>query len=271
MTEKNKKIEQLKAYCRENPAISLAFLFGSVARGQETEESDLDLAALLTSSDQEERVWHDVSKIAEQNVDLITLDNAPATLVSSVFKSGVPLVIKNRGQYLDLYLEKTNEAEDFAEFAQSYHAIYQRSQSLTPEDRTRLIERVQFLEQELSEIDKFRALTYQAYQEDRTRRREIERWAENIVNALIDCAKIILASEKKDMPKTYEAALYDFAVLAGLDDEAALRFSALARLRNILAHEYFDILYEKTQTFIKEFSSVQDAVLRTIKKYTNGE
>ncbi|MDO8520955.1 MAG: DUF86 domain-containing protein [bacterium] len=270
MKEKNKKIEQLKEYCEKNPAISLAFLYGSVARGKETDDSDFDVAVLLAGRDEEDRVWRDVSGITEKNVDLVSIERAPASLVSSIFKTGIPLVIKDRKKYLDLYLEKTQEAEDFAEFAKNYFDIYQRSQSLTPEDRTRLIDRVQFLEQELSDRQKFSSLTYQEYQEDRAQRRELERWAENIINALIDCAKIILASEKKSMPKTYEAALSEFGILAGLSEEQALRFATLARLRNILAHEYLDILYEKIQECIEKFESVQKDIFLCLKRYTDG-
>ncbi|MEK7122728.1 MAG: HepT-like ribonuclease domain-containing protein [Patescibacteria group bacterium] len=271
MLKNDAKMRELKKYCENDKDIILAFLYGSQARGTEMDESDFDVAVLLTRSDQEDRVWRDLSRMVDSDVDLVALDRAPATLTSNVLKTGIPLTIKDRGQYLDLYLEKTNEAEDFTGFAKSYREIADRSHSLTPEDKTRLIERVQFLKQELSELERFRVLSYQTYQEDRTRRREIERWTENIINALIDCAKIILASEKKAMPKTYEAALSEFALLAGLDEGAALRLSTLARLRNILAHEYLDILYEKIQIFIKDFSDTQKEVFLCLKKYTESE
>lgn len=269
MTKNNALVEEIKKYCEHDKDIVLAFLYGSRASGTETDESDYDIAALLANSSQEDRVWRDISRITDKNVDLVAMDRAPATLVSNVFKTGIPLVIKDRERYLNLYLEKTSEAEDFSEFARSYRDIARRSNSLTPEDKTRLIERVQFLEQEISEFDRFAALSYQTYQEDRTRRREIERWTENIINALIDCAKIILASEKKSMPKTYEAALSEFAVLAGFTVEKALRLSTLARLRNLLAHEYLDILYEKIREFIEEFSDMRKQVFLCLKKYTD--
>lgn len=270
MIKDNATVEAMRTYCEHDKDIVLAFLYGSRARDTEMDESDFDVAVLLANNSQEDRVWRDISRMTDKNVDLVALDRAPATLVSNVFKTGVPLAIKDRGQYLDLYLEKTGEAEDFAEFAKSYRAIASRSHSLTPEDRTRLIERVQFLVQELSELDRFKEVSYQTYREDRTQRREIERWTENIINALIDCAKIILASEKKMMPKTYEGALSDFALLAGLDEASALRIATFARLRNILAHEYLDILYEKIQTFVKDFSDTKKEIFLCLKKYTDG-
>lgn len=269
MTKNNATVEAMRTYCENDKDIVLAFLYGSRARGTEMDESDYDIAVLLENSGQEDRVWRDISRMTDKNVDLVALDRAPATLVSNVLKTGVPLAIKDQRRYLNLYLEKTGEAEDFAEFAQSYRDITERSHSLTPEDKTRLVERVQFLEQELSEFDRFTTLSYQIYHENHTKRREIERWTENIINALIDCAKIILASEKKAMPKTYEAALGEFAVLAGLNEEQSLHLSTFARLRNLLAHEYLDILYEKIRKFIEEFPDMEKEIFLCLKKYTD--
>lgn len=109
------------------------------------------------------------------------------------------------------------------------------------------------LKDNLREWGKFKKLSFKEYTEDRDKRRNIERWAENIINATIDIAKIILALEKKEMPKNYKETLFDFALLVGLDAKESEKFSKLADLRNILAHEYLDILYEKIQNFINEF------------------
>ena len=49
---------------------------------------------------------------------MILLNDAPATLISNVFKTGIPLVIKDRRLYWDLYLTKSLEAKDFSHFAE---------------------------------------------------------------------------------------------------------------------------------------------------------
>jgi uncharacterized protein YutE (UPF0331/DUF86 family) len=197
----------------------------------------------------------------EKDVDLVDLDEAPATLVSNVLKTGIPLVIKDRAAYWSLMLDKTLEAEDFCEFSQDFRRIYRRSSSLAPEDRTRLIERVQFLQSEFQEIEGFKGLTYREYLEDKLKRRNIERWAENVVNATIDIAKIVLASEKKEAPKTYEQPLLNFGLLSGLDENGAVRLSSFARLRNILARQYLDVTYEKIKSFVQESPPVYEVVL----------
>ena len=82
-----------------------------------------------------------------------------------------------------------------------------------------------------------------------------------MVNAGIDISKIILASEKRDVPKTYEQALLSFGILAGLDEEAALRFASFGRLRNIPAHEYLDLTFDQIKSFIKDAPPLFSVVL----------
>jgi uncharacterized protein YutE (UPF0331/DUF86 family) len=110
----------------------------------------------------------------------------------------------------------------------------------------------------MKEIEKFKNLTFEKYLKERDRRRNVERWVENIINALIDIGKIILASEKMKIPKTYAEVLYYLGKFAKLKENEAIKLAEFARLRNILAHEYLEVLYDKIKHFIREFpKSVQ--------------
>ena len=273
------KIKLLKDYFVKRDDVLMAFIFGSYARGQEIPESDFDIAIYFRPKgkeiegekdinyENEDKIWPDVTDIVEKEVDLVCLNNAPASLVSNVIKTGFSLVIKDQELYLEIYLRASLEAEDFCGFAKDYFGIYKRAKSLLPEQKIRLLERLQFLDNELEEIEEFRNLTFKEYQDNKTKRRNVERWAENIINATIDTAKIILASEKKMMPKTYEQALRDFGVFAGLSERDSKYFSKFANLRNILAHEYLDILYKKIQNFIQEFPPLYRKITDFLEKY----
>ena len=229
---------KLIKYFEEEANIILAFIFGSVSKGFEGEDSDLDIGVYLRDKQEEGRIWRKISEITQKEIDLILLNDAAPTLISNILKTGVPVVIKDKKVYWDLFLEKTREAEDFHQFVEDYWRIYSGSKSLIPEERVRLIERVQFLKSEYQEIEEFKDLTFQEYREQKGKRRNIERWTENIMNASIDVAKIVLASEKKEIPKTYEQALFNFGLFMGLEEKEAEELSIFARLRNILAHEY---------------------------------
>ena len=127
------ELQSLKRFFADEPIVRLAYLFGSEATGRTMAESDVDVAVYLQDPRQEDRIWRRLTTLLGREVDLIRLDEAPATLVSAVLKRGVPLAMKDRDLHGRLYLGQTLEAEDFAEFASSYRAIAARSASLTPE------------------------------------------------------------------------------------------------------------------------------------------
>ncbi|MEK9135269.1 MAG: HepT-like ribonuclease domain-containing protein [Patescibacteria group bacterium] len=262
-----KTTKSLKEYFNNEQEVVLAFLFGSFAKGFANKDSDFDVAVYLKSEQKESAIWLAISKIIKKEVDLICLNMAPATLVSAVFKTGIPLAIKDKKLYWELYLQKSLEAEDFVKFAEDFWRVKQKAKSLSPEQKTRALERMSFLTSELKERERFSGITFREYQEDKPKRREVERWTENILNATIDIAKIILASEKKEMPRSYEDALFDLAFFIGFSKEESEEFSRLAQLRNILAHEYLDILYGKIQNFVKESPGFYPRIIDFLDNY----
>jgi len=240
----------LRAYFASEPAVILSFLFGSAASGRMMAESDVDVAVYLSDVAFEGRIWAEASEAVRRDVDLMVMNDAPETMVSAVLKTGIPLAVKDDGLFWRLLLAATAEAEDFALFAQDFERIRLRSSSLSPEDRTRLVRRLGFLREELRELPDFAALTLEQYRTSRPRRREIERWAENVVNALVDIAKIVLASHGEPVPQSYADALRELGSKAGMPPLEARELSELARLRNLLAHEYLELLYERIRFLI---------------------
>jgi uncharacterized protein YutE (UPF0331/DUF86 family)/predicted nucleotidyltransferase len=263
----SKKFKALKRYLEKEPSVVLAFLFGSFATGREMKESDVDIAIYLKEKEKRARIYRELCHILEREVDLIDLEEAPASLVSHIFKTGIPLAIKDERLYWELYLKMSNEAEDFLEFVEDFWKIYKAAKSLSIEAKERLRIRFQFLDRELKFLEDFSKLSFQEYTEDETKRRNIERWTECIINALIDIAKIVLASEKKTIPRSYGDALFDFAILIGLNKEKAEEFSEFADLRNILVHEYLEVLYEKIQNFIKKFPAFYQKISVFLEDY----
>ena len=256
-------IELLKEYFLKRKEVLMAFVFGSYAEGRQTAESDFDVAVYFVPQkseaseskiyyENESEVYSDISGIIHKDIDLVCMNYAPASLVSYVIKKGIPLVIKDERLHLETYLKASTETEDFLEFSEDFYRIYKKALSLTVEQKERLLVRLQFLDSEIKEIASYQMVTFNDYQKDKMKRRSIERWAENILNATIDIAKIVLASEKKQMPRTYEEALFNFVFLAGLNETEARRMSRFANLRNILAHEYLEILYGRLEKFIQE-------------------
>lgn len=280
MDDLKNKIESVKEYFLKRKEVLMAFVFGSYAEGRQTSGSDFDLAVYFAAQKRdnegqefydknENEIRFDISMIVHKEIDLVCLNYAPASLVSHVIKTGIPLAIKDEKLYLEVYLRESQEAEDFLEFSEDFYRIYKKARSLTPEQKERLLVRLQFLDLEIKEFVGYQMLTFEEYQNDRIKRHNIERWVENILNATIDIAKIVLASEKKIMPRTYEEALFNFGFLSGLSETEARKMSNFANLRNILAHEYLEIFYSRLGNFIQEALPLYPKIFGFLENFVN--
>ncbi len=279
MPKTNEKTELLKKYFSGRKDVSMAFVFGSRAKKRSTQISDWDIAAYFESPyagrieleserdyPRESEVWGDIVKIlGTDNVDFIVLNRAPASIAAIAVAQGLPLVIKNRRIYLEFMLAATMEAEDYRRTAKEYAQIYWRSSSLSEEDKHILNRRLIFLDSELSDADKFKSLTHSEYEQDNMKRRQVERWIENLMNAAIDISKTILASQKRPIPSTYREILKDIDTVAGFPEGIGEQFAKWAELRNILAHEYLDVRWKRIDDFVKRSEPYFRKLIESVK------
>jgi predicted nucleotidyltransferase len=98
----------IQAYLTEQPDIVLAYLFGSVARGEEGELSDVDFAILLESgSDRETRLERQIKYFVEldqmisRDVQIVLLNDATPMLAYEVVRDGVLLYERNQQERVD--------------------------------------------------------------------------------------------------------------------------------------------------------------------------
>jgi len=118
--------------------------------------------------------------------------------------------------------------------------------------RFRLIKHLTFLENELKDYDTFVILSWKEYNDDRGKRRNVERWVENIINSSIDIAKLILTSEDRPLPDTYKDIVKSLSLVSGFSEEIMEKLSRWVSLRNIISHEYLDIRWASIHKFISE-------------------
>lgn len=272
------KIRHLKEYFQKRPEVAMAYLFGSSAEKRSHPESDVDVAIYFYPENklveweaekkypEEQEIWADVESITDENVDLVVLNRCPATLALAILEKGKPLLVRDKDLWWSYYLAVSSTAVDFINFASEYYTVKQRSASLSELDRHNLRRRLDFLKNHLEEFGDFQNLTLAVYTTDRNRQRITERWVENIINATLDIAKIILASQKIEIPKSYRETLKMFAIWARLDEEETRIFSQFAGLRNILAHEYLDLLFEKIREFIDRAEPIYQKLVSRLEK-----
>jgi uncharacterized protein YutE (UPF0331/DUF86 family) len=80
--------------------------------------------------------------------------------------------------------------------------------------------------------------------------RNVERLAENVANAAIDVAKVLLVGENVEMPNSCREIILRLADLEILDRKLGTKMAEYAVLRNVLAHQYLDLRWEKIRDFL---------------------
>lgn len=255
----DQKIQELKEYFAKRDDVVMAFVFGSRAEGRARKTSDWDIGVYFRNEEenrpQEQEIWREVEAIVETNVDLVALNRAPAAIAWNVIRIGTPLAIFDRNVYLGILLKISHEANAWFRTAREYHRIFERSASLSEVDRGRLERVIQFLEQEVKDFTVFKKVSWQEYADEhsKTKRREVERWVEQLMNAVIDTAELILASERVVIPETYQRMVYTLSIVQPFNrDDLCQRLAGFTDLRNILAHEYLDYRWKEIHEFLQE-------------------
>jgi len=142
---------------------------------------------------------------------------------------------------------------------------------LARETTLRLIKYVAFLESELQDFPSFQSLSWERYSKERSTRRDVERWIENIINSSIDISKIILVAENIPLPDTYRELVAGASLVPGFDKKRMKSLSEWVRFRNIIAHEYLDIRWASIRKFIQESEPLYTSFLRDAKEYLDKQ
>ena len=116
--------------------------------------------------------------------------------------------------------------------------------------RTRLIQIIDFTRSEIKDLGAYQNLAARQYMDDKNTRRLADRIIENITNALIDIAKILISEKDLAMPDSYAGIMEELGRIFSLKDQEIKSLVQISKLRNILAHEYLDVKWEKIRQFI---------------------
>lgn len=140
--EREMIISQIRDYLSGIEEVSMAFLFGSWAKGYEGMESDVDIAVYFKPKanilewqepvyyERENRIWLDLERIIGKEVDLLVLNRAPATVADNASK-GIPIIIKDRNLYMDFLFRITSEAADFREWVDDFWRLKEKREHET--------------------------------------------------------------------------------------------------------------------------------------------
>lgn len=135
------------------------------------------------------------------------------------------------------------------------------------EIKQQLINYLKFLEQEWSDYSEYKNFKWEIYYKDRRKRREIERWIENILNSVIDISKVIITAEGYKLPETYREMVRFLSLLKQFDKRKTENLSSYVKLRNIITHEYIDLKWNSIESFLKKSKNLIPGFISSVKKY----
>ena len=100
-------------------------------------------------------------------------------------------------------------------------------------------------------------------------RRNVERWIENLVNASIDIAKILISSNKEAVPQTYREIVLRLGSIDQFSKENVKKLSSNTGLRNVLDHEYLDVKFIRISEFVSLAEYEYQRLLESTKSLLN--
>lgn len=125
----------LRAWFAEHPqGLVGAYLFGSVARGEDRHDSDVDIAVVLgrpggpslPDLDRLAQLQQRLSELLQREVDLVPLDGAPPDLRHHVLVDGILLCEGDRAARIEFEVATRNEYADHLPFLLAYRAAVLR-------------------------------------------------------------------------------------------------------------------------------------------------
>jgi uncharacterized protein YutE (UPF0331/DUF86 family) len=143
---------------------------------------------------------------------------------------------------------------------------------LHPTDRSKLIPHVEYLERELSFHSQYeKEIDWKVYRSQRSKRLEIERWVESLINATLDISKMFLTIIGEEFPETSREVLFRVGVYIYKKEKEAETFSEFAKIRNTLAHRYLDLRWNDIKRFLEIAPILFPPFLDFIKKQIEKE
>lgn len=134
-------------------------------------------------------------------------------------------------------------------------------------DKAKIIPYADYLEKELGFLPEYeKEINWTVYESQRSKRLEIERWVESLINATLDISKMLLTIGTEEIPETSREVLFRMGSHVYGKEEETETFSELARIRNTLAHRYLDMKWGDIKRFLQIAPQLYPRFLNFVKK-----
>jgi len=241
-------LESIRELLNKQDEVVLAYLFGSVAK-EGFSSHDIDLALMLEADDKLSIVASLTEKISrmlnipEDKVDIVDIDDANLLLKYRILTQGIRLVDRKEAESA-LILDV---AQSYPVYNVDYEYLLKSWLKEDPEiDRKLLLKRLDELLRTITMIGKrYVGKDASWLLADLERAYAFERAMHRAIEAMLDICRHIMAAKRLGLAEYYSDYPLRIADANLMDREMASKISRLAKLRNILIHEYTELDYEK--------------------------
>lgn len=109
---------------------------------------------------------------------------------------------------------------------------------LDADTETRIVERVEYIEEAVTVLSRKQSLELAEYLADREQRAIVEREFQTALEACIDIAELLLKASSDDLPDTNAEKILRLGQRDLLSEKTTKSMQEAARFRNVLAHTY---------------------------------
>ncbi|OGG15650.1 hypothetical protein A3D77_01320 [Candidatus Gottesmanbacteria bacterium RIFCSPHIGHO2_02_FULL_39_11] len=127
MTQSN-LIKRIKQYFSNKPEIAAAYLYGSYARGEQKEDSDIDIAILLNSSvkntfDIQIQHQNNIEKLLKKKVEVQAINSSRVDFSYRVISEGIIIHGYNNPFRVDFEVKTMQNYFDLMPFFKEYYEV----------------------------------------------------------------------------------------------------------------------------------------------------
>jgi len=247
-TSKKGSLESLRQLLSKHDEVILAYLFGSVAE-EGFSARDIDLALKLESKDNLGTIASLTGEIArtlkvpEDKVDIVDIDRAGLPLKHKVLTRGIKLVDKKDAESALV----SDVVENYPVYNTDYEYLCNLWLKEDPQiDRKLLLKRLDELLRNTTMMkEKYVGKDVSWLLADLEKAYAFERVMHRAIEAMLDICRHIVSAKRLGLAEYYSDYPIRIAEANLMDNQMATSISKLAKLRNILIHEYIELNYER--------------------------
>ena len=247
-TSKKGSLESLRQLLSKHDEVILAYLFGSVAE-EGFSARDIDLALKLESKDNLGTIASLTGEIArtlkvpEDKEDIVDIDRAGLPLKHKVLTQGIKLVDKKDAESALV----SDVVENYPVYNTDYEYLCNLWLKEDPQiDRKLLLKRLDELLRNTTMMkEKYVGKDVSWLLADLERAYAFERVMHRAIEAMLDICRHIVSAKRLGLAEYYSDYPIRIAEANLMDNQMATSINKLAKLRNILIHEYVELNYER--------------------------